>query len=175
MLEEITYNPLAKFQILTEPLQNPPHKCCGCGRYSSGDPENLLHFVDMGFDLEFLGEVFICIEGCFREVMNQLGVLTREQTLKIQSNIDYLTKENERLLEENKEFNDAMGSVTRAIRSGIDRADRASTSRQESKPIVPPGVNPKADGGKKGFARSTDERGSTSLSNHEGDDLLGEI
>ena len=172
MLEEITYSQLAKFQLLEEPLQNPPHKCCGCGRYSSGNPSELLHFVDMGFDLEFLGEVYICIEGCFREVMNQLGVLTREQTLRLQEKHDKLIEENKRLTEENKEYKDAVGSITRAIRAGANFSSSVFTTEQSE---VSTGSNQKPVRGKERLIKQTDERGSTDVSKHEGDDLLGEI
>lgn len=175
MIEEITYKALGKFQVREEPLQIPPHKCCGCGRYSSGDPNEPLQFIDMGFDLEFHGEIFICVQGCFREIMNQLGVLTREQTLKIEAKLEKLTEDNKSLSKENKEYKDAVGAITRAVDSGLRRDYSLFAARKEDEPVVPPRTDQKPIGGKKGPIKQTNERGSTDVSNNEGDELLGDI
>jgi len=181
MLEEITYQALSKFQTLQEPLQNPPHKCCGCGRYSSGDPNEPLTFIDMGFDIEFLGQAYICVQGCFREAMNQLGVLTREQSLRLESKLEAAERENQLLAEENKEYRDAFGSVTRAVGAGRRRSlDLRTTnpepvSREENEPIISTRISKGSSGRKEGSTQQTDERGSSDLSNHESDELLGDI
>lgn len=175
MLEELEYKQLAKFKVLSEPLQNPPHKCCGCGRYSSGNPNEPLSFIDMGFDLEFLGEVFICVEGCFREIMNQLGVLTRDQSLKYKEIVEDSTKKIEELSEANKELTNAMGSLNRA---GVMRTPVSSvlpTARAENKPVISPKVNSKPSGTKQGPIKQINERRSTVVPSSPGDELLGDI
>lgn len=179
MIEEISYQALSKFQVLQEPLQNPPHKCCGCGRYTSGDPKEPLTFIDMGFDIEFLGQAYICVQGCFKEAMNQLGVLTREQCLKLEAKLEKAEAANRLLAEENREYKDAVGSINRAIGAGVRRSlvvsGAESFARAENEPIVSPRASQKSSRGKERLTQQTDERGSTDLSNNEGDELLGDI
>lgn len=179
MLEEITYKDLAKFKVLVEPLQMPPMKCMGCGRFSSGDPNKPLHFIDMGFDVEFHGEAFICVEGCFRESMNQLGVLTREQTLVIQARLENLEAENQRLHTQNRELTDAMGSLNRAgaLSSAVFASLSTSnaTARQENQPIVSTKSRSKSSRTEQRSNEPINVGGSTDVSDSSVDDFLGEI
>jgi hypothetical protein len=179
MLEELDYKMLGKFTVLSEPLQNPPHKCCGCGRYSSGDPTQPLTFIDMGFDIEFLGEAFICVEGCFKEIMNQLGVLTKEQTEKYRWALEEANQKVATLSEANKELTDAMGSLSRA---GVMRAPISvpvpvaePQTREENKSVIPTESNSNSSGSKQRPTKQTNVRRSTGVSSSPGDDLLGEI
>lgn len=175
MLEEIAYKPLAKFTVHKEPLQVAPMKCAGCGRYSSGDPQNPLTFIDMGFSLEFQGEIFICVEGCFREIMNQLGVLTREQSIDLEDRLEAADITNFHLRKQNEELSNAVGSLNRAgLISAISFAS-VPAAREENEPVVPTRVDPEPGGGEEGLIEPINEWGSTDLSNSESDDLLDEI
>lgn len=175
MLEEITYKPLAKFKVLEEPLQIPPMKCIGCGRYGSGDPAKPLKFIDMGFDVEFHGELFICVEGCFREIMNQLGVLTREQTLKLQDKVEGYEIELDRIKQRNEELLNAVGSLNRAGAISTARSSLVSSAREENQPVISTRVNQKSSRRKEGPTEPVDVGGSTVLSDSPGDDLLSEL
>lgn len=176
MLEELTYSQLGKFQVLTEPLQVPPMKCAGCGRYSSNDANNPLQFVDMGFQLEFHGEVFICIQGCFREIMNQVGVLTKDQTLAIEEKLEQNLAELARLKTENEELHNAVGSLSRISGNlSTPAVSVVTVAREENKPVVPAKSNPKPAGRKEGSAKPTNVGGSTGVPNDESDDLLEQI
>lgn len=179
VLPELEYSAVAKFKVLSEPLQMPPHKCIGCGRYSSGDPAKPLQFIDMGFDIEFTGEAFICVDGCFREIMNQLGVLTREQTTKIEEKLQQLIWDTEKTKEWNRELNNAVGSLNRALRDANDGYVSSPVdtvvARKENEPISIVGTSKKSVTRKDGPTKPAHELGSTKLPDPQSNKLFGDI
>jgi len=73
-MPEVSYRSAAKVQVLAAPRLAPGH-CCICG---SSDQESR-DFIDMGWEIDFFGVVYICTF-CFSEVVNILGCLTKEQS-----------------------------------------------------------------------------------------------
>jgi hypothetical protein len=164
---------------MIEEIQIAPMKCLGCGRYSSGELNRPLHFIDMGFDVEFHGQAFICVEGCFREIMNQLGVLTRPQTLTLQARLENLEAENQRLHLQNRELTDAMGSLNRAgaLSSAVfaSLSTSATLAREENQPVVSRKSSSKSSRTEQRLVEQTDVGGSSDLPDSPGDELLDDI
>lgn len=176
MLDELVYQALGKFKVVQEPLQVMPMRCAGCGRYGSGDPNTPLQFIDMGFELEFHGVVFICVDGCFREIMNQLGVLTKEQTENYRRTLEATELAIKTLKEENKGLHDAVDALNSISgRSGPSVTSVVPVERKKEEPKVSTGSNSQSTGGKERLTKQTNERGSSNLSDLEGDDFLDQI
>jgi hypothetical protein len=176
----------SKFQFVTAPLQQLPHKCAGCFRYDDPDCDKNGHlvFLDWNFEVEFYGKVFICVD-CLREIVNQLGWATDKQVKRADNVISDLLGQVSALSVENENLRNAVGnlSIVAADRPAINFSSSSTmadfevtdgdvaddTERVSDESIsdsdVEPGINEE-------LARQDDGEGSTDL---RGDDDLNAL
>lgn len=107
---EVTEDVTNKFQVVEEPLSIIPHKCSGCGRYSSNDPENPLQFIHWNFDVEFYGFVYICV-GCVAQMAGRLGFAFPKQVEQMTRTTERFMDFADKLEAENRELRNALGSL----------------------------------------------------------------
>lgn len=108
------YNYLSKYQIVEGPLQQLPNRCAGCGSYDAK------RYLDWGLSIEFFGTVYICLDNCLTELVNQFGYHSPEQFDLLQKGHNDLLIDCTKLSEENKELKSALASITSVL--GMDRA-----------------------------------------------------
>lgn len=103
----------SKFQKLTGPLQQLPHKCASCYRYDNPDPdrEGHLDFVTWNQDIEYYGIIYICTD-CLREIVNQIGWATDIQVKRASNMIKDLLAQVSHLSEENENLRNAVGNLS---------------------------------------------------------------
>lgn len=177
----ITEEPQSKFQFFTEPLQTLPHKCAGCSRYSSNDPDNPLRFVSWNLDVEFYGVIYICVD-CLRQMAERMGYMEPKNVKSLIAKKSQLIQDVSNLLNENMELRNALGIVER-VRSDSSVDSVSSVPDEESDEESDVKVGDGDDitlGDSEGENRSleqTTESGSTDVSDNEDDlsDFLGDI
>jgi len=104
-------NTMSRFKIVNGGTLMPPGKCAVCGSVSKA-------CIDFGFDLDFYGVVYICIEDCFNELAQQLDYVHARHVKGIEELAEQFKKEIIELDKENGELRAALGIVDR-IRSDV--------------------------------------------------------
>lgn len=171
----IEEDPTNKFQVELEPLSVVPHKCSGCGRYSSNDPENPLQFIHWNFDVEFYGYVYICV-GCVEQIARRLGFMSPKSAAELNNTANRFMDFADQVEQENRELRNALGSLgvifdhspaaIKPLRSVEDVDDNDETRVGDQNDIVLTDSE-----GETGSTEQTTESGSTDVHDNE-DDLL---
>lgn len=100
----------SKFQVVVEPLQQIPHKCAGCFRYTNNNPDDPLKFITWNLDVEFYGVVFVCVD-CIREILNQLGGANAKQVRDFKEVLHNQAGVIHELSDENMRLRNALGNL----------------------------------------------------------------
>lgn len=95
---------LSKVQI-TNGCPAQPGCCAVCGT-STG------RFIDFGLFLEFYGVVYICVDGCFRDLANTLGALTEQQSESLQMQNQVFAEKIAQQAEKLAAYEDALRAIT---------------------------------------------------------------
>jgi hypothetical protein len=103
---------LGRFKIISGYLPVLPHKCAVCGTSEKGD------YFDFGLDLDYYGTVYICLMNCFREAANCIDYYSPAQHGLALERIEQLRDANNKLIDENEELRNALGSLDRAGLTG---------------------------------------------------------
>lgn len=166
------YDQQSKFQILTEPLQQLPHKCVGCSRYGrSNDRDQLLQFVDFNAEVEFYGKIFICTN-CVTEMANQLNFMHPENVMALVKAKSDLIDEVGQLLQDKEELTHALAGFRRVfgdpnLTVSPDVYSVESDERADVKPELSTEPDSESTGGEEGLTEPDDEQGLTDLSDDE--------
>jgi hypothetical protein len=163
------YDPQSKFQVLTEPLQQLPHKCVGCQRYSrNNEQEQPLQFIDFNAEVEFFGKIFICTS-CVTEMAGQLGFMAPEHVKELIEKKSQLIRDVSALLNDREELTNALAGFRRVfgnpdvtISPSVYSVEAASG--EDVEPDVPTESNLESTGGEERLTEPDDEQGSTDLS-----------
>ncbi len=86
-MPEITYRESSRIKITDAPIQI-PGVCIICGASRSDDRQ----YMDFGMNIDFYGVVYFCTF-CFTEAANHLGCLTKEQSDKLELELDGAKKQ----------------------------------------------------------------------------------
>jgi hypothetical protein len=105
-------NTLGRFKIISGNPPVLPHKCAVCGTSEKGD------YFDFGLDLDFYGTVYLCLKNCFIEAANCIDYYSPAQHGLALERIEQLRDVNNKLIDENEELRNALGSLDRAGLTG---------------------------------------------------------
>jgi hypothetical protein len=163
---------LGRFKIISGYLPVLPHKCAVCGTSEKGD------YFDFGLDLDYYGTVYICLMNCFREAANCIDYYSPAQHGLALERIEQLRDANNKLIDENEELRNALGSLDRAGVMGKHHFSPTPiiTEESQSKPEFELSVEPTVDSGSEkaepGPTKPTNEQRPTNV---QRDDSLDEF
>lgn len=163
-MQELEYNYQSKYQLVKEPLQSLPHKCAGCNRESSHDPQNPLEFVDWNLEVEFFGKIFICTD-CLREMCNQMGYANPAQVAKLEHRLAMYDKVLNSYDEQNQELKNALGSLGVVFSSPVPELPSMVPDEEDDD------ITLGDSEGETGSTEQATESGSTDVPSDESDDL----
>lgn len=92
----------SKIQILESP-RLAPGTCVVCGASRTDDRQ----YIDLGIYVEFVGQIYFCTF-CMTELANQLGCLTPEQTIKLETELEAAHKTILEFQKEKSALNDSI-------------------------------------------------------------------
>lgn len=99
-----TVTTLGRFQIIEGAATIAPGKCTICG--TTQGP-----FVDFGFELDFYGVVYFCLNSCVVELCNLLAFVPPAKWAAIDELNEHLRDENARLFNENERLRDVIATL----------------------------------------------------------------
>lgn len=160
---------LSRFRIVNSNQMIAPGKCAVCGAFSHGT------FIDFGFELDYYGVVYICIENCFKELANLQDYYSPAQHKMAMAELEAKRFE----LNEALDKIEILERIVNDLRNiGYDNPTPVSNPvPQPSNPqpvAVPTGVMPKSAKPKSRSAKPANEQGHPGvLTNDELEGLIG--
>jgi hypothetical protein len=121
------YAPQSRFLIIEGPLQLLPHKCATCSRgyaTDTGGRTSDLKFFNCNLDLEFFGNLYICVD-CVREMAMQLGMVQAKDVQALEKAHEEEVDKGFKLEEENEELRHDVASFRALINSSVSASGGA--------------------------------------------------
>lgn len=165
-------NALGRFKIIRGNPPVLPHKCAVCGTSEKTD------YFDFGLDLDYYGTVYLCLKNCFIEAANCIEYYSPAQHGLALERIEQLRDVNNKLMDENEELRNALGSLDRVGVMGKHHFSPVPIITEElpQKPEFDLSVSTEPDDTEPGPTQQIDESGPADVQRDDSlDDLIKDL